>query len=82
MSTISRTICPEELARPCEIRGEWEPPRSASAPRPIVVLSGDSNATDVAGAIGAQALLVKPFEFAALTATVRRLARDHHASAP
>jgi CheY-like chemotaxis protein len=42
------------------------------APAPIVVVSGDTNARDVASSIGAQGLLKKPFELTELVAVVRR----------
>lgn len=42
------------------------------APAPIVVVSGDTNARDVAASLGAQGLLKKPFELSELVATVRR----------
>lgn len=44
----------------------------ALAATPIVVLSGDTNARDVAAALGAHGLLKKPFELSALVATVHR----------
>jgi CheY-like chemotaxis protein len=43
---------------------------------PIVVLSGDTNAADVASAIGARALLRKPVDLSTLLAAVRPFLPD------
>ena len=44
---------------------------------PIVVFSGDTNAREVAAAMGARALLAKPVDLAALLAVVRRVMDGH-----
>jgi chemosensory pili system protein ChpA (sensor histidine kinase/response regulator) len=59
----------EELA--AVLRGD---PTLASAP--IVVLSGDTNAAEVASSIGARALLLKPVALSVLLAAVRRFVPD------
>jgi CheY-like chemotaxis protein len=46
------------------------------APAPIVILSGDTNAPEVADALGAQGMLKKPIELRELIATVRQFVPD------
>lgn len=48
------------------------------APAPIVIVSGDNNARDVAGTLGVQGLLTKPIEMPELVATVRRFVPQTH----
>ena len=50
----------------------------ALAPAPIVVLSGDSTARDVAASIGARGVLAKPVDLDVLVKMVRDVLPDGH----
>jgi CheY-like chemotaxis protein len=48
------------------------------ASAPIVIISGDTNARDVAATVGAQGLLMKPIELPQVVAAVKRFVPGGH----